>query len=243
MNEFDVMSHKEKIALTTEEITRLCDYECAKNGVKLMTMPIEPEKKTFKADTFVYKALDYHTQDREIAEKIVSFFADIRPHLVKLDYNYRLGSENKYIEKNLDEWDARPEIQKLSVFSAETFRTLRGELESYNDKMNTYKSEKQEWEKNEEKRTKETEWIRLDISAHNRLEAKFEEYQRQWERYIDLANGDQTIARNFFKKSLTEEERGPVAEYIEKRLAADFFDEKEETEMCEKAVNEIRQYW
>lgn len=243
MQELDRMNHEEIVNLTPEEIRTLCDYECAKNGIKLIDCPAEPEKKTFQPDAKVYKALDFYTESEDVAQKIATFFADIRDQLCDVDYEYKYGNDNKYIQRNISDWKYKVEVSTEDVFMPVTYESLKADLLDYHTKKNEYDSLKKEYKENEEKRNTETKWIHETIRSHVTLESKYREWEKQFEKYLKLADNNHDIAVNFFKKSLTEGERGPVSEYVVKRLTASFEDSKDEDTLLGIAIDDIRQYW
>jgi len=242
MQDLEKMNHKEIIALSVEQVKTLCDYECAKNGVKLIECPTEPEKKVFTPDTKVYKVADFYTESEETAQKIAIFLAEIRSSLCDVDYEYSYGSDNKYIQRNLSDYKHQVEVKTEDVFLPVTYESLKTDMRDYNEKKSAYEGLQKDYKENYEKREKETKWIHDTIYAHKQLEYKFTEWETQFAKYLKLANDDQTVALNFFRKSLTEEERGPVADYVIQRLTASFYDEKEELDLIEKATGHIISY-
>ena len=56
MKELDQMTHEEILKLSDSDVERLMDWECAREGIKLIDMPTEPEKKTFEFDTKVTRS-------------------------------------------------------------------------------------------------------------------------------------------------------------------------------------------
>lgn len=237
------MSHQEIVALTNEDIKRLCDYECAVIGVKLMDPPIEPEKKVFTPTIEVFKVGDYYTEKEEVAQEIVAFFAKIREDLCKLEYNWKYGSDNQYIERNLTDYDYKIDMKKVKAFLPQEYNELKEEMMEYKTKMSSYEGLKKEFKDNEERREKETAWIHTKISAHKSLNYKVDTAKKEFNKYLNLAGGDQKIALNFFKKSLSEEESGPVAEYL-----ISIFEELEDNEcrddqaLMDRAIDRIQDY-
>lgn len=218
MKELNEMTHVEIASLSPDEIETLCDYECARNGVKLMIFPKEPVKKVFKPDLEVYEVGDFRSEDKSVIERIATFLADIRPHLCKVDYDYKIGSEYKYVTRNLSEWDHKVEVKKIMAFNSETYDRMKNEIQQHSTEMSEFERERKSFTENKSKREKTCEWITDKVFAHKRLQKKIDSYQETMKKYLELANGDRLIAANFFEKAIGEDENGSVAEYIKKTI-------------------------
>ena len=214
MRDIYTMTHEQVLALTQEEITRIYDFMCADAGLRFVDFPTEPEKQVFTPDDIVYEVGEIYTQDIEVAQKLSAILVECRDKLVKIDYNYRVGSDYKYLKKNLEEYDYKAEIKTHRTFKAATYEYLQAAMEKFREAKDAYEKQKKDYDEYTKKRTKITEQVSQKINGHYKLQWKLEEYQRLMQKYIDLANGDKQIALNFFKKALAEKEWGPSEQWF-----------------------------
>lgn len=202
----DDMDHKQIIALTEEELNRMIDYLCAENGVPILRCPEPPgEKPTIDKDEVIYRVEGtmFAVKDRELAGKISMFLVENSDKIYNVKYDYKIGSEYEYLEPIKEQYRSNTfgAVTKADVYTRTSINQHAVELAKYKGENSDYQREKAEFEKNSEKRQRFIDevygYYRDHVSAENNLEHS----RLEFERYLELADGDTDMAFRFYEKA------------------------------------------
>lgn len=192
MKTFDELATEEILALTDSEIERYINLECARSGVPLL--PPEPgpgpEKPTTEKDVTLYAVGSFEFREQEAALRIADAINAERPVATK----YASGpSYQRIIDGPAD----AASVTANTYYSCERWAEVGSELLAYEEAHRRWEAERDEYTKAVKARDGAAEWI------WNRIgEVREEERQRRrtvalLERYVELADGDEAVARKF----------------------------------------------
>jgi hypothetical protein len=191
-------SREELANLTDEQYDMLVDLECMHEGA-----PLSIEKPRYKEvptvpgpNVEVYEVCGFILTDKAEADKLVETINGLQSY-VELDYSYRVSSDYRYIsEKKIK---PAKEIRTRDVYTKDAYTEIQSTLEDiktikeYNDEL------REDYEERCEKRYNVihdiSEAIRTAIDELEELRAATEVYKK----YLDLSNGNEEVAQNFFK--------------------------------------------
>lgn len=191
-------SREELANLTDEQYDMLVDLECMHEGA-----PLSIEKPRYKElptvpgpNLEVYEVCGFVLTDKSEADKLVEAIKELQS-CVELDYNYRISSDYRYIsDKNVK---PSMDIRTRGVYTKEAYTEIKSTLENikaikeYNDEL------REDYEERCEQRNNVIhdicEAIRTAVDELEELRAATEVYKK----YLDLSNGNEEVAQNFFK--------------------------------------------
>lgn len=187
---------KELANVTEEELQRLIEIECMKEGVssfitppKYINIPEVPEP-----DMVVYEVGNFRFSDEEEANKLVELLKTFKSHC-ELDYEYGFGYEKRYVKpikysRNIEE---RLAYSKESYDAAKYAIRERDKIKEKNETMkNKYNQEKEPYD--------EIKGIVMDAYQEALYEEeKYEIAKSVYLKYLSLSNNDVEVAENFFK--------------------------------------------
>lgn len=197
---------KELANVTEEELQRLIEIECMREGVsvfavepKLMLLPEIPE-----TDAVVYEIGSFSFTDEEEAKKLLELLKNFKSHC-ELDYEYGYSYRKKYIKPSKCKYG----IDEIQAYSKPRYDEVkyaikeREKLEEHNASMREkYKKEKEPYE--------EIKATVMDAYREAlREEEKFITANSIYQKYLSLSNGDVTTADNFFNQT-------SYSEYLER---------------------------
>lgn len=191
-------SREELANLTDEQYDMLVDLECMHEGA-----PLSIEKPRYKEvptvpepDVEVYEVCGFVLTDKAEADKLVEVINTLQS-CVEIDYNYRISSDYRYISEK----KVKPakEIRTREVYTRDEYNAIQSTLENiktikeYNDEL------REDYEERCEQRNNVihdiSEAIRTAVDELEELRAATEVYKK----YLDLSNGNEEVAQNFFK--------------------------------------------
>jgi hypothetical protein len=204
MKTFWDLTKDEIVGLTSDQIARYIDIDCAEQGVSLLPdLPPAPIYEKPAKDCVVYSVDNFDVSTPEEANVILDALGKVR--LLKLDYDYGNYSD-QYISdtRNVDV----PDVKKVQVYSAKLYNSIRNDLKSYSEKKNAYEREQKEYSKilSERSRISDAIW-----NKYNEVTEEFQnrEYmKKEFAKYLDLADGDKEIAMRFFDKAYADKLEG-----------------------------------
>ena len=204
------MTDRQVLALTDREVDKLVNLRKAKDGIKLMVLPVEPdyEEKIEKDCTF-YKIRNLNNFlfiDRAVAGELAD---GIKKHL-KGAY-YARYSHNPQLISKLDVYDQREAevtLEEEKFYSPAVMQEAGAINKRNSSAREAYEKLKSEYDKYVE----DTQWI-IDEIWDKVLEVR-RKYQTlaalqiDYKEYLVLADGDEKIATAFLKKAnpLSDEE-------------------------------------
>lgn len=191
-------SREELANLTDEQYDMLVDLECMHEGA-----PLSIEKPRYKEvptvpepNVEVYEVCGFVLTDKAEADKLFEAINALQS-CVDLDYNYRVSSDYRYISEK----KVKPskEIRTREVYTRDAYQAIQSTLENiktikeYNDEL------REDYEERCEQRNNVihdiSEAIRTAVDELEELRAATEVYKK----YLDLSNGNEEVAQNFFK--------------------------------------------
>jgi hypothetical protein len=196
------LTNKEVNKLTYEQVDRFIDIACAEAGTMLLPeVPIEPKLDKPAKDAFVYKVGEFKVGTPEEASKLLEFLNTVQ--LLETSYDYACGYDDKYI--TAIQTSNEPDIKKEAVYTAETYSKIKSLLQKYNDAKKDYEQKRKDYQKADSDRNK----ISSQIWEHvNNIKDKFSQKDRlkkEFNRYLNLADGDKEIALKFFENAFVGE--------------------------------------
>ncbi|MBU3193494.1 L-rhamnose mutarotase [Clostridium algidicarnis] len=194
MKRYNDLSQVELTKLSTEEIQRFIDLECALNGIPLLpSEPVKPEIKKIDADMEGYEVAGFYFKDKSQA-------LDLLDKVTSLDiYSKSYGSET--LERIESSSYGFPKIEIQKYFSNEYYLLTKSEKERYENLKKNYKKEKQSYDEayEEYKKCHDEVWNAV-YEAVEETNAR-DRFKGQFERYLELSSNDKVVAMNFLKNA------------------------------------------
>ena len=191
-------SREELANLTDEQYDMLVDLECMHEGA-----PLSIEKPRYKEvptvpepDVEVYEVCGFVLTDKAEADKLVETINALQS-CVELDYNYRVSSDYRYISEK----KVKPakEIRTRDVYTRDAYQASQSTLENIKTIKEYHDELREDYEERCEQRNNVihdiSEAIRTAVDELEELRAATEVYKK----YLDLSNGNEEVAQNFFK--------------------------------------------
>lgn len=209
MKRIDEMTREEIVALTDERINMLIDYECAMEGKPLLPdSPIKPIVPEYAPDTLIYTVAEVTTKCADHAQRI----------LEAINSGERVSK--KYVSgpsymKMLEPVSSKVTITSETVFSIELWDKIKNEKLAADVWMEEYKQLKKEYDDAVNKRAEISDRIWEWIGNSRNEEYRRERIRNDFKRYLELSEGNKSIAMNFLKKAHI------VPEDIEEELLGD----------------------
>jgi len=197
MNDFQNLTDEQVFQLTAEQVNFYVDLECAKEGVLLLPdeMPVEPVLVKPPFDATVYEIGGFVVVTPEESAVILDALNSVK--LVRLDYESATGYESKFIRR----LDTETKVTQTRCYSGETFAEIKKALTEYTMAKNTYDRAIKEYREINSKREKAAQWIWDRVEEIREKHISQERMNKEFQRYLVLANGDKDIARNFLKNA------------------------------------------
>lgn len=209
MKQITELSEAEVLQLTTDQIQKMILFKMAEAGIKILTKPVEPDYQPLPAKDIEFYSIDglsYITDNKDIAEKIGLM---LKTHVADLrNYTYAGNDYNIKTVKVIDEYSQNTiGSVKLDLYYSQLNAGKVTEISKTNKALKTeYDALLSEFKQNEE----QADYIRVEIwdriktvqAKHNNMS----EMKYQYDRYLDLSEGNKKIALNFLKKAYSIDE-------------------------------------
>lgn len=200
MKKLEDYTNKELSLLTDEEVTNLIDIECMRAGVPLSITPkpILKEVPTIKNPTTeIYMVDNYYFMDKEEADSLADLLTSIKSR-VTTDYNYNAGgSDYKYYK----EYNTVTNVKNTLCYSKEEYIDLQNVLKLKNDIENYNKESINNYNKSMSERNEIVNIVWNAIRNAQDEMRKINEALNIYKKYIELSDGNEEIAQNFFKQN------------------------------------------
>jgi len=195
MKYFENLTDTEILALTEQEIEHYTQLRAAQEGLAIVPKPALPEPKepSIKKTVTVYEAGGILFLDILDAEA----FLELKPY--KQDYSH--GGYNYLFLKEIED-----EITTKRMYCEEQVNNLKVELQKYKEKKDAYNSEQNKYAIFTRKLRELNKSIYDKVKELKDQECRKLELKKQYGIYLELANQDEEIAKNFFVKAYSEEE-------------------------------------
>lgn len=209
MKQITELSEAEILQLTTEQINKMIQFKMAEAGIKILTKPVEPSYRDLPVKTellYQVTGIEYLFTEKSIADDEGQALQAAASKMRTSSYIGNAYTHKKVVKMeqyNLDLIGKVTEVLYYSPADAPLVDEIVNENKAY---KKTYEDLLTEFKKNEE----EADYIRVDIwevvknvqAKHN----KMADMKYQYERYLDLADGNKKIALNFLKKAYSIDE-------------------------------------
>lgn len=198
MKRFDDLTDPELLALIDEQVQYHIDRECAEEGVPLLppSPGAEPTRPVAPKDVTVFVVGGMLFADREHAEKVAAL-ANQGARLVTEYADYRSGFYDHI---------AAPATADVDVATQQHYS--RGTYDRVREALSAYASAKKKWDAGQKERTDATTGrARIAEHVHEKIDAAREvvylreQAKAEFARYVQLADGDEVMARRFFEKA------------------------------------------
>lgn len=225
MKQFREYEPSELLAMDTDEIERLTDLGCAFRGVALLPeSPTPPTEVDAGPDVTVYHAGGKMFYDEADAQKVVDLINSLpylKTYYLAGGYSYSGPQGVKRSEKEHD----MESVRKSRYWSPEHYDKHRSALAAYKEAKERYDKDRKEYERVLGERneiSKEIHAIRAEALAERN---KIVTIEREFNRYVEIADGDRDQALKFYLHAQDENE----AHYIREVLGFNEVKEMEDT--------------
>lgn len=198
MKRFNDLSEAELTAITEDDVQRYIDYACADAGVPLLpSLPPEPVPMAFEPDTKLF-SVSYHL-NFPTAEGAARVMDAIRENgAVETDY---LQTPSRVTSSVISRRRHEPTLNVTEAFSPELAARLKDDLAGAKQAEEIYAKAKKEYDSAVAQREAYAADIRSAVEAAWETRYRRENRQRDYERYLDLAEGNREIALRFLTRA------------------------------------------
>lgn len=196
MKDFNMLEEAELIALTPEQIVYYIDLECAEAGIELLPpykppLPIKPPEN----DLNVYKVAGVLLVNMEEAIGLRDYLAGLTS--IGADaYHYSQGYRHYFQPKT------EPiAIDVVTMMSEQRAIAMKTEIAAHAQAQKDAEEGRAAYDKIFEQRDRVSDRVYAAIRTANFTENRRRELRRDFERYVELANGDAVMAARFLDKA------------------------------------------
>lgn len=209
MKQITELSEAEILQLTNEQINKMIQFKMAEAGIKILTKPVEPTYQELPAKTellYDVYGITYPFADKETAEMQGQSIQEVAKNMKNTNY---VGGD--YLHKKVSKLDdsilkSIGKVTEAWFYSAENVIKVSEIMDANKMLKKEYETLLSEFKANET----EADYIRVEIwdkfkqvhAKHNNMA----DMKHQYERYLDLAEGNKKIALNFLKKAYSIDE-------------------------------------
>jgi hypothetical protein len=93
--------------------------------------------------------------------------------------------------------DSAETVKGARYYSVAKWEEIKGEMLAYSEAKSRWDEEKKEYDEAVKARSRVTEWVWEKIAEVREAERQRERFAALLARYLDLADGDETVARKF----------------------------------------------
>ena len=185
---FEGMNNSEKARLTDDEVNRRIDLECAQQGIPLFIEEMQVPLPPVAPDMTLFKVADILFENEADALRVRD----------AINASRRWKMPNWYSDPTkVVQHDDPIEMLPHKAIHPSTAHKHQAALAAFEQMKSEYQRRRSENDEAIKARTKVAEKVWSEVNESRRIVRSNEEMCRLFIRYIDLANGDQTIARNF----------------------------------------------
>jgi hypothetical protein len=188
MKKITEMSHDEIIALDRDDIERLIDIDCAEAGIPLRDLaPVAPVEPKSERVLNSYKIMSVVFKTRESAEALQDCLRKNFRNILRMDYS----EPSEY----------RLKIEDYAYSTDEEIKAQNKDDDLYNKEFAEYKALKDKYDTHLAQRQEVADPI-LDIYDEAVAKEQVRQMlQREAARYLELAEYNASIAKNFLEKT------------------------------------------
>ena len=193
-------TNKELSMLTEEEIAKLIDIECMSEGVPLSITPkpiLKEIPEIQKPTTEVFSVDNYYFTNKDEADRLADILTSAKSR-VTAEYNYNIGNaEYKYCKK----YETNTYVKKLYCYSIEEYKNLSDTLKIKTEIENSNKDSMDDYNEIMSERNNIINNVWSAINNANCEMRKINNALDVYKKYIELSDGNEEIAQNFFKQN------------------------------------------
>jgi predicted SnoaL-like aldol condensation-catalyzing enzyme len=194
---FQNLTDEEILELTDETIQAYKDLACAEAGVPFVPpVPKKPDAKDVLPDLKVCEFPNNFVVSPEDAAKIIKFIKENQIQVLQTTYCSGPGYNRKVFISNTDF-----QFEDQKIFSVEHWDKFGKAKTQYDTLTAEYEKAKEEREKILDKRETETGYIDERINEIYQNQCNKERYTSYFNQYLEMAQGNKTVAMNFLRRS------------------------------------------
>ena len=189
MKRFNELTREEKVVLTEEQLQHYAKLECAEKGIIIPQKPMQEVQKTPLPTTKFY-SVGYNSFVFRTEQEAQDYADAISKAL-----SVGTTSDNRSFIKGV--YERSLDIKSQTVYNEEEYKLLRESLESnkeiqkewetYNSQLSTFNSILEE--------------MQYEIYDINHFNKRVDAYDKIYNDYLELAQGNAEIAHTFFSKA------------------------------------------
>jgi hypothetical protein len=200
MKPFEDLTEDELCGLTEPQIARYYDMICAEQGIGFLPdEPVKPAQVTFEANVTIYNVGSYlHFLDAAEAAAVAQLINQCTSrtdtewtHIPRCPVNHKLS--------NLS--DREMVVSPSQVFSEARWQEIRQRVEAVKEAERVYERDEKHYKDILARRNRATEWMREQIAEARDKGRRRDTLRNEFQRYVDLADGDVRIAWRFLVKT------------------------------------------
>jgi hypothetical protein len=194
MKPFDSLAEQELVALSEDEIQRYIDYACAENGVPLLpSLPPAPVEVSYTPDAQVFTIGHWlHFRHPEQAARVLEAINEAAP--VETSY---ISTPSHITSTVLTARRSSFSITTTEAFTAEQAESIKSQLAEAKRQEDVYAKAKKAYDSAVSERESYASEIREKVGAAWEMHHARESRRRDYDRYLQLADGNAQIAARF----------------------------------------------
>jgi hypothetical protein len=207
MKRYSEMTPEELVALTDDQADRLVDIEVAFAAIKPTEVPVELtlEAAGITASVIGYKVADLVFRDEKDAQTVAALPVMKEAYSYSISYNYR------WLEPT------ERKVEKVAFYRQEDVLRVGAALKENESRRSVYDKQKSEFDRYLRETTEIATIVWNAIrEAKDRIN-KIEAGKRAYQKYLDLADGNHSIAKKFFEDAFKGDE-----ELVKSVLASEY---------------------
>jgi hypothetical protein len=187
-------NQEQLLSITDEDIEKVIDFQCALEGVPLLPeRPVEPTKLEIAPDVTVYEVAGFVFKEKESAEIVQQ--AINGQVMVKIDYDYNLGYDYKYVTSVNDNAAA---IAANKYLSLAAFDEAKSEIAKYTAEYKQFDGLNKIYQDVSSQRQDIADRVWNAVYDARRIRDDKLNAMKRFERYVGMADGDKELANKFF---------------------------------------------
>ena len=202
MRYFDELSNAEREELTDEVVERYVALECARKGAPLSpgAPPVMPAPVIIEPDATIFDVGNFSFFKRDAADEVAGLIAK---HLVvNLEY------ANNYSDRIIGiEVENPPAVSPRRVYTRIYYEQMKGQIAQRETAKKLYETAKKEHEEATKARDEASSWIWEAIEVARTRKRRRQEMREKFTQYLDLADGDRSIAWKFLVQAHSDIEK------------------------------------
>lgn len=192
MKQLSEYTDKELLALKSEELNNLIDFECALKGIPLLPeKPVKPVQPIVPKSMTIYSVGDIKSTNKEIIDKICGLLEDI------VDFEHKWSENTKY-GKIVDNTSYNyPKMSVEKVCSEDDYLTHKEVLKQFKNDMENYEILNKNYDEIRIQRDEVVNEIKDKLGDVETYYYNVNKYTTLADRYLKLADNNKAIAKKF----------------------------------------------